>query len=414
MKVKGEIYKLEFCRICKSKDLQLFLQLGPTPVPNGFLNPEDYDLAEKFYPLDVCFCKNCGLVQLAHVVSPEVMFKNYLYVPSTSTTMLAHFDSMARDSVKKSKIKKGDLVIDIGSNDGTLLKSFKKLSMGVLGIDPAENLTKKANQEGIRSICSLFTKELAESIVKKYGRAKIITATNVVAHVHDLHNFCKGIKVILEDDGLFIGEFPYLVDLIRKVEFDTIYQEHLSYFSLTPLKRLFEMNGIHLIDVKRTSIHGGSIRVFVSKKFQEPSESVKKLLKLEVKVRILKSETYLKFRKKVDKLRHDLVQLLWNLRLKNKRVVGYGASAKGNIILNYCRLGPETLDYIVDSIPYKQGKLTPGMHIPIYPESKLLEDQPDYTLVLAWNFANEIMKKQSLYKKRGGKFILAIPKVKVV
>lgn len=409
-----EVFKLEICRSCGSKNLLLFLQLGPTPVPNGFLKAYHRHRAEKFYPLDVCFCKDCGLVQLAHVVSPKVMFKNYVYIPSTSETMRTHFVSLAKQAVKKTGAREGDLVLDIGSNDGTLLKSFKKLKMKILGVDPAENLAKKANQEEVETICSLFTKELAKKIRREHGEARIITATNVVAHVHDLHDFLEGIKTLLSGEGLFIAEFPYLIDLIDRVEFDTIYQEHLSYFSITPFKELLKKHNLSLVDIQRLSVHGGSIRVFVSKKPMKESREVRKLLQLEKKREILNPQTYLKFRRKVDKIRHELVQQLWALRLKNKRIVGYGASAKGNVMLNYCRIGPETLDYIVDSIPYKQGKFTPGMHIPIFPESKLLEDQPDYALLLAWNFTDEIIKKQSEYRKRGGKFILAVPKLTIV
>lgn len=408
-----EVFKLEICRACGSNDLLLFLQLGPTPVPNGFLKAHHRHKAEKFYPLDVCFCKSCGLVQLAHVVSPKVMFKNYVYIPSTSETMRTHFASLAKQAIKKADAKAGDLVLDIGSNDGTLLSAFKKQKMKVLGVDPAENLARKANRDGINTICALFTDLLAKKIRKKMGQVKIITATNVVAHVHNLDDFLEGIKTLLDDDGLFMAEFPYLLDLIEKVEFDTIYQEHLSYFSITPLDKLLNKHDLNLVDVKRLSVHGGSVRIFVSKKGVS-SIRVKKLLKLEKKKKLLSPETYLKFRRKVDKIRHELVQQLWSLRLKDKSIVGYGASAKGNVMLNYCRIGPETLDYIVDSIPYKQGKFTPGMHIPIFAESKLLEDQPDYTLLLAWNFAEEIIKKQSQYRKKGGKFILAIPKLTIV
>lgn len=411
---RREIVKLETCRACDSSNLLLFLQLGPTPVPNGFLKAYHRHRAEKFYPLDVCFCKDCGLVQLAHVVSPTIMFNNYVYIPSTSETMRRHFAVLAKQAVEKTDANETDLVIDIGSNDGTLLKSFKLLKMRTLGIDPAENLVKKANQEGVKTICSLFTKELAKKIKKKEGEAKIITATNVVAHVHNLHDFLEGIKILLSEKGLFICEFPYLVDLIEKVEFDTIYQEHLSYFSIMPFEKLLKRHGLFLIDIQKMAVHGGSVRVFVGKKEKKTDRKVKELLKLENQRGMLDSETYLEFRRKVDKVRHELVQLLWKLRLQDKQIVGYGASAKGNIILNYCRIGPETLDYIVDSIPYKQGKFTPGMRIPIYPEEKLLDDQPDYTLLLAWNFADEIIKKQREYRKRGGKFILAIPKLTII
>lgn len=411
---KKEVFKLEKCRACDGEDLFLFLQLGPTPVPNGFLKAHHRHKAEKFYPLDVCFCKSCGLVQLAHVVSPKVMFKNYVYIPSTSKIMRDHFAKLSKDAVKKTGAKKDDLVVDVGSNDGTLLKSFHILGMRILGVDPAENLAKKANSEGVETIAELFTNDLAKQIKRNRGKARIITATNVVAHIHDLHDFIEGIKSLLSDDGLLIVEFPYLVDLIENVEFDTIYQEHLSYFSVTPLDRLTKKHGVSLADVKRLPVHGGSIRVYISKLMKSSSNRVKRLLNLEESKGLLNVDTYLNFRRKVDRVRHELVQLLWGLRLKGKKIVGYGASAKGNITLNYCRIGPETLDYIVDSIPYKHNKFTPGMHIPIYPEQKLLEDQPDYALLLAWNFADEIIEKQTEYRKKGGKFILMLPEVRIV
>lgn len=411
---KKEVFKLETCRACHSHNLLLFLQLGPTPIPNGFLEAPNLHKAERFYPLDVCFCKDCGLVQLAHVVSAKVMFKNYVYIPSTSETMRTHFLSLAQNAIKKTGAKNGDQVVDIGSNDGTLLKAFKLKGMKILGVDPAENLAKKANREGIKTKCAMFTKDIAKEIVQEFGEAKIITATNVVAHIHDLDNFLEGIRILLSANGLLITEFPYLIDLIEKVEFDTIYQEHLTYFSITPLEKLLKKHNLSLVDVKRLPIHGGSIRVFISKKPKKQSVYVKKLLSLERKKEILNPDTYLKFRRKVDRVRHELVQLLWGLRLKNKQIIGYGASAKGNVLLNYCRIGAETLDYIVDSIPYKQGKYTPGMRIPIFAESKLLKDQPDYTLLLAWNFADEIIKKQNEYRKRGGKFIIAIPKLRII
>ena len=242
----------------------------------------------------------------------------------------------------------------------------------------------------------------------------MILGTNVVAHVPDLHDFLEGIKILLDEGGLFIAEFPYLVDLLEKVEFDTIYQEHLSYFSLSPFIHLLKQHGLGLVDVERISVHGGSLRVTMSVGNKTVCDNAKELLKLEAEMGLFKAKTYLNFGKKVDKIRHELVQLLWGLRLQGKRIVGYGASAKGNVMLNYCRIGPETLDYIVDSISYKQGKFTPGMHIPIYPESRLLEDQPDFALLLAWNFADEIIKKQGIYRSRGGKFLLSIPELTIV
>ncbi len=409
-----EVVKLKKCRVCNNRNLFTFLQLGPTPVPNGFLEFKQLNKAEKFYPLDLCVCIKCGMVQLAHVVDPIVMFRNYVYIPSTSETMVKHFSGLAQDAAKNLKEHTEKLVIDIGSNDGTLLKAFQQLGFRVLGVDPAKNLAKQAGKEGVETLSNLFTKLEAKRIVKNYGKASIITGTNVVAHVHDLHDFMDGVRYLLEDDGVFIVEFPYLVDLLDKVEFDTVYQEHLSYFAVTPFLKLLKMHQLNIFDIERLSIHGGSIRIKIDKGERKVNKSVKALIELEKRKEISNIETYLKFRKRVDKIRHQLVQLLWKLKLKNKRIIGYGASAKGNIILNYCRIGPETLDYIVDSIVYKQGKYTPGMHIPIFPEEKLNQDMPDYTLLLAWNFADEIIKKQKNYRQRGGKFILSVPEVRVI
>lgn len=411
---KGEIVKVKICRICDKSDLLTFLQLGPTPIPNGFLKKSQLNSPEKFYPLDVCFCPNCGLTQLAHVVTAEIMFHNYLYIPSTSKTMVNHFRMLTYEALERINLNTTDLILDIGSNDGTLLKSFKSQGLITLGIDPAKNLAQKANLQGIKTINDFFKKSSAITIKSEYKQAKLITATNVVAHIHDLHNFFEGIKLLLAPNGLFIAEFPYMIDLIKKTEFDTIYQEHLSYFSLTPLNRLLAAHGLNLIDAKRIPVHGGSLRIFVTKDKTKVAKRVQNLLQQEENHGILDPKTYLKFRKKVDKIRHNLVQLLWQIRLKNKNIVGYGASAKGNVFLNYCRIGTETLDYIVDSIPYKQGKYTPGMHIPIYPESKLSYDKPDYALILAWNFKEEIIEKQWDYRQTGGKFIVTIPKLEIL
>jgi len=411
---KKEVAKVDICRICKSTKLTTFLQLGPMPIPNGFLKKNELDKGEKFYPLDVAFCKNCGLSQLQHVVSPHLLFDNYLYIPSTAKTLVAQFKNISVEAINYCSAKKNDLAVDIGSNDGTLLKYFAQKEMRVLGIDPAINLAKKANAQGIKTLTSLFSKTLAQKIKSQYKKAKIITATNVLAHIDDLNDFFEGIKILLKDDGVFIAEFGYIFDILKKVEFDTIYHEHLSYFSLSPLVSLVKSHGLFISGAKRTDMHGGSLRVYITQKKKAISKSTQSILEFEKRHKLKSLETYLKYRKQVDKIRYLLVNLLWGLRLKNKRIVGYGASARGNVLLNYCRIGRETLSYIVDSIPYKQGRFTPGTHIPIYKESKLTEDKPDYVLILAWNFADEIIAKQRAYQDSGGKFILTTPKLQVI
>lgn len=411
----GNKYLVHKCRICGSSDLYNFLSLESMPIPNGFMEKQDLKKKEDYFPLGVYVCQSCWLVQLTHVIPADIMFKNYLYIPSTSTTMLTHFKEMAEELIRSYGLKPHDLVIDIGSNDGTLLSFFKGQEMDVLGIDPASNLAQVARLKGIDTIDDFFTPELASSLVKKNKKAKIITATNVVAHMDSIHDLCRGIEILLDKNGVFIMEFPYLIDLLDKNEFDTIYHEHLSYFSITPLVELFKKHNLRIINIKRMPVHGGSIRVHVVKTDSKykVNNSVEEFLKNEFLKKINKKSTYEDFGRRVKMIRRDLVSYLKKLKKQHKKVIGYGAAAKGNVLLNYCHIGPKLLDYIVDSIPYKQGRYTPGTHIPIYPESRIAKDMPDYILLLAWNFADEILKKQMNYREKGGQFIITIPYLRI-
>lgn len=410
-----EKYKVKKCRICGSKKLYLFLDLNSMPIPNGFLTKEELKKKEDHFPLACYVCENCWLVQLTHVVPAEIMFKNYLYIPSTSTTMLEHFKSMANEIITEFKLKPKDLVIDIGSNDGTLLGYFREQEIRVLGIDPASNLAQVARLRGIDTLDDFFTSKLAKKVVKKYGKAKIISGTNVIAHIHDLHDLIKGVKILLAKDGIFIMEYPYLVDLLEKNEFDTIYHEHLSYFAVSPLIELFKKHGMVIFDIKRTPVHGGSIMVFVSKKGSKykTRPSVKEFVKIELLKKLHRKEAYDEFARRVKMIKRDTLDYLKRLKQQGKKIVGYGAAAKGNVFLNYCGITTKLLDYIVDSIPYKQGRYTPGTHIAIYPERKLIKEMPDYTLILAWNFADEILRKQIKYREKGGQMIITIPYLRI-
>lgn len=409
--------KVTNCRICKSKELTKFLDLGKMPIPNGFLKAADLKKPEPQYELACLYCQNCSLVQLSEIVNPESMFEDYVYVTSASKSMLNNFASLAFYGQKKLNINKSSFVIDIGSNDGSLLKFFKNQGNRVLGIDPAKNLAKVAISEGIPTQVGLLNPSMARKIVKKYGQADLITATNVIAHINDLDEVFASLKILLKKDGAFITEFPYVLDLMAKNQFDTIYHEHLSYFGLTSWNYFVKKQGFRIVDVFRLPIHGGSIRTvhkFADIKSLKLNKTVSYLINLESQHGLSDKKTYEDFSNRISKLKTELSDLLKKLKKQRKRIIGLGAPAKGNVLTSFFDIGPETLDYIVDSTPLKHGLFTPKKHIPIYNEEKVLLDQPDYALILAWNFKEEIMRKHKLFKKQGGKFIIPIPNVIII
>lgn len=405
------------CRICKSSKLIRFLDLGKMPIPNGFLTADGLNKPEKSYELASIFCPNCSLVQLSKVVNPEIMFSNYVYVTSVSKSMLNNFAQLSFYAHKNLNINSKSLVVDIGSNDGSLLKFFKSYEAKVLGVDPAENLAKVAINDGVPTEIGLFNPLLARKIVKKYGQADLITATNVIAHIDNLDELFESIKILLKKDGAFITEFPYILDLISKNQFDTIYHEHLSYFGLNSWNYFIERQGFQISDVSRLLIHGGSIRTvhkFKNGSLAKKSKNVSYLLDLEAKKGLLEKKAYEQFADRVIALKYELNLKLNKIKKEGKRIVGLGAPAKGNVLTSFFDIGPEVLDYIIDSTPLKQGLYTPKKHIPIYSDERILKDQPDYALILAWNFKEEIMRKHGLFKKRGGKFIIPIPDVTII
>ncbi len=404
------------CRVCKSNDLKLFLSLGRTPLANSFLEEKQLEQPEEFYPLNVCFCESCGFVQLAEVVPPEKMFKNYIYVTSISTEAREHYKNLVNDAMEKFKLPKNSLVIEFASNDGTLLKNFKKFEIRVLGVEPAENIAPIAEASGIETINDFFNQKVAKNIVKSKGKASMIVGTNVFAHIDNLDEIMKSFQILLDDEGVIIIESPYLVDFFDKTEYDTIYHEHVSYLSLIPLVKFFGMYDFKIFDVKRDKIHGGSIRIFASRinsKFKE-TKNLSELLSLEKNLGLDTIKPYLDFALNVQKSRVKLLELLYKLKLNGKKIIGYGAAAKGNTLLNYCNIGADILDYIADKSPFKQGKYTPGTNIPVVHPDRILENRPDYMLILAWNFADEIIKEQHKFKERGGKFIIPIPEAKII
>ncbi len=410
-----EILKKTNCRICLGNKLKKVLTLGPTPLANAFLTDKQTHEGEKFYPLDVYFCTTCGFIQLGHVVSPEVLFNEYVYVSSTSKVVIEHFKYFAKKLYPLFKLNSHSLVIDIGSNDGILLKPFKKLGTKVLGIEPAAEIAKIARSQGIDTISEFFSVKLARSIVKKYGKADVVTATNVFAHIDDLDEVIKGLKVLLKDDGVFIIEAPYLIDFLQKRYFDLVYHEHLSYWSIDALVTLFKRFDMVVARVEKVPVHGGTIRVFVKRKNGKfpVDTSVKKFVSEEKKMKLKKISTYLSYAKKIYENKVKLLLLLEKIKSRGKRIAAYGAPAKGNTLLNFFGIGLETLDFVVDDSTFKQGLYTPGKHIPVVSSDQLYEKKPDYVLILAWNFAQSIIKIHKKYKNAGGKFIVPVPKPKI-
>lgn len=403
------------CRVCAGNHLEKFLTLGPTPLANSYLTKEQLGQVEDFYPLDVYFCRDCCLVQLLDVVSPEVMFKDYAYLTGASNPMRVHFAEMAQDIIDNFSPNKDQLVIDVGSNDGTFLSNFVKAGLKVLGVDPAANVAPIAKAQGVPTLVDFFNEECALRIREKYGPAQVIVGANVFAHNDGLESFSKGVSELLAADGVFIIEVPYFLNMLDKLEFDTIYHEHLSCFSLHPLVHLFARFGMAVVDVKEMPVHGGSLRVFVKKSPAKPSANVQRFLAVEREKGIHLLETYQKLAQDIAVLKEKLGRVLRGIKQEGaNRIAGYGATAKSCTLLNYCGIGPGVLDYIVDTTPLKQGKYTPGSHIPIFPEEKLRQENPEYVLLLAWNYGPQIMQKEALYRQKGGKFILPMPEPKTV
>ena len=409
------IKKVNSCRVCKANNFTRVLTFGPTPLANAFLPKNRVDAEEYFYPLDVYFCNNCKFLTLGHVVSPLVLFKDYVYVSSTSQVFINHFKTFSKEIYKKFKLTEKSLVLDIGSNDGILLKPFKDLGTKVLGIEPATKIAALAQEEGVETITEFFSVRLAKKIVDQYGNVKIATATNVFAHIDDLDEVISGLDILLENDGVFIIEAPYLVDFIKKRYFDLVYHEHLSYWCVNSLIVLFKRFDMEIFDVQKVAVHGGTIRVFISKKGAYKKEkSVEKFLILEKKWKLDKKETYLQFADKVLENKIELLALLRKIKSENKKIVGYGAPAKGNMLLNYFSIGQEFLDYIIDDNSWKQGLYSPGKRILVVSSKVLVNDKVDYILILAWNFAESIMANNKEFVKKGGKFIVPVPKPVII
>jgi SAM-dependent methyltransferase len=403
------------CLVCRSESVEEFLDLGETALANKFLTKEELDRDELKYPLRVGFCPECGHVQLTERVPPELMFTDYLYVSSASDTLKRHFEELAATLVPRHRLGSDDLVIDIGCNDASLLKAFRRRKVKTLGVDPAVNLAEYARGSGIERYQGFFGLDTVGDIIERQGRASLITATNTFPHIPDLPGFVAALEEALAPGGIFVLEAHYLVDLLRQLAFDTVYHEHVSYWALTPMVRLFESYEMEVVRAELLPIHHGQLRASVQRRGEgEVDPSVAKILAAEERLGLGKVETWRAFAEKVTGIKAGLKRCLADLCREGWKLAGYGAPAKGSTLLEYLEIGPDVLPFIADRSTLKQGRYTPGTHIPIVAPDRLLKDRPDYVLLLAWNLVDEVLEQQAAYRRQGGKFIIPVPEVQIV
>lgn len=407
--------KINVCQICNSTKMHKFLSLGHHPNPDGFLTEEKLKEPEIFYPLEVYFCEDCKLVQLGYIVDSKILFtENFIYTTGSNKGLVRDFHTLVEILVKRFNLSSGDFVVDIGGNDGTLLENYLPYNIKVLNIDPSK-AARLSKEKNILTKSEFFNEETAAKTLNEFGKAKIITATNVFAHVDKLDSFMKGIQILLDDKGVFVEESGYLKDLISEREYDSIYVEHLRYYSLKPLIYLFNKFDMDVFDAEKISTHGGSLRVFACKRGVFPiSENISKILKEEEDFGLHSKEIFDSFGEKVISNRDNLRNILFELKKQNKKIMGLGAPAKGNTLLNFCKIGDETVDCLLENGSLKIGTYSPGMHIKVLDEEILFnENPPDYLLLLIWNIKDIIIPKLRDKGFKGG-FIVPVPEPHII
>lgn len=405
------------CRFCGNNLRYTFVDLGATPLANSYLKPADLDRAEPFYSLHVRVCEKCFLVQLPELERAENIFSDYLYFSSYSETWLEHARTYCTKMTKRFDLNENSKVVEIASNDGYLLQYFKQNGISVLGVEPAANVAESAVEKGVPTIVEFFGETTAQKIVEKGGQADLTAANNVLAHVPAINDFVKGFAVLLKPVGVATFEFPHLLNLIEKNQFDTIYHEHFSYLSLTTVEKIFNAQGLSVFDVEQLPTHGGSLRVFAQKTETgkcERSAAVDEIKKLETEKGLTDIERLTNYDEQVKKTKRDLLAELIEIKKQGKTIVAYGAAAKGNTLLNYCGVKTDFVEYVCDANPNKQNHFLPGTRIPIVAPEKIRETRPDYVLILPWNIAEEVVEVNQFIREWNGKFIVPIPGVEII
>lgn len=405
---------MKACLICGS-GVEAFISFGQMPIANGFLTPEEFE-SEYFFELRAGFCPRCKMVQLLEQPEREKMFhENYAFFSSTSKRQVHHFREFAELAIKDHLGCDDPFVVEIGSNDGIMLQNFAKRGIRHLGVEPSANVAQAAIDKGISTISEFFDEEAAKEIVKEHGQADAILAANVMCHIPYLHSVAAGIKILLKDDGVLMFEDPYLGDIVEKTSYDQIYDEHAFYFSVASISYLFEQHQMEVVDVVPQNVHGGSMRYVIAHEgTKEVSDAVKRQRSKERELGLHRPETFDKLRENIEASRANLTKVLTDLKQQGKRVVGYAATSKSTTVINYCGITPELMEFISDTTPIKQGKYSPGAHIPVRPYQEFCDNYPEYALLFGWNHAEEIMAKEQKFMQSGGKWIVYVPEVKIV